>query len=309
MILPDLKQYRADFIRQGLVLPLPAVPSAAPGLLQQLPPPPPGRTGWPWTEETPPAVYTQSKQWPKISIVTPSYQQDQFIEQTIRSVLLQNYPNLEYIIMDGGSKDGTGKILEKYAPWISHWESRKDRGQGHAINMGFSMATGTYLAWINSDDYYLQEVFHKVISKFLQTKTQFIYGYGLNYGTKTGRFELFKVLPLLDYFIKIPSLLQPSTFWAAAIHQPVWEELHCSLDFELWLRLVKGSKRRLIKEPLSVANVHDDAKTVDPLMKEKWQQDHLKIWSETAHGQVYEWKKINFLNRIRTKIYQFFNQI
>ncbi|MDN3584411.1 glycosyltransferase family 2 protein [Mucilaginibacter flavus] len=305
MNLPDLKYYRSVFQGKGITLPLKEVPSSE-GLRRVLPDVPEGKVGWPWTEETNPMVYVKRAHWPKLTIVTPSYNQGQFIEETIRSVLLQNYPNLEFIVIDGGSSDGTKTILEKYSPWISYWQSEKDEGQGQAINRGFSLASGTCFAWINSDDYYLKNVFLKVTEKFMTSNTQFIYGFGYSMTQESRRFELIKVLPFWDLFIKIPSLIQPSTFWLAAIHQPIWEELHCSLDFELWLRLVKGKKRYRIKEPLSVANAHMDAKTHDPKMKAQWDQDHRRIWSADAHGEVYEWKRIVFLNRVRKKIWQMF---
>jgi glycosyltransferase involved in cell wall biosynthesis len=122
--------------------------------IAELPPPPPGKSGWPWTVETSqlPLVRRDGSQWPRISIVTPSYNQGQFIEETIRSVLLQGYANLEYIIMDGGSTDETVDIIKKYERWLAYWVSAKDRGQVHAINTGFSRATGIICNWINSDD-------------------------------------------------------------------------------------------------------------------------------------------------------------
>lgn len=304
MILPDLNTYLLNFKEQGITYPLPLAPQSKKGLLSRLPIPSGNKTGWPWTEETAPSLYANKTDWPKISIVTPSYNQEKFIEQTIRSVLLQNYPNLEYIIIDGGSTDGTVSIIEKYAPWISYWQSEKDGGQGQAINMGFSLASGDYYAWINSDDYYLKGVFNIVINQFLKTKCDFIYGYGYGYDINTQRLDLIKMLPFIDLFIKIPSLLQPSTFWHEDIHKPIWEELHCSLDFELWMRLVKGNKRTCIKQPLSVANIHGDAKTSDPKMKVKWDEDEKKIWSEDGHGAVPHWSKINFLNKIRFKLYR-----
>jgi len=92
---------------------------------------------------------------PKISIITPSYNHGKYLEKTILSVIGQNYPNLEYIIMDGGSTDGSVEIIKKYESHIYHWESRKDDGQAHAINIGFSKATGDIIAWLNSDDMYL----------------------------------------------------------------------------------------------------------------------------------------------------------
>ena len=95
------------------------------------------------------------KTWPKISIVTPSYNQGEFIERTIRSVLLQGYPNLEYIIIDGGSTDRSVELIGKYEPFIRYWVSEPDKGQSNAINKGFQHASGGIFAWLNSDDIYL----------------------------------------------------------------------------------------------------------------------------------------------------------
>ncbi|TSD67925.1 glycosyltransferase [Inquilinus sp. KBS0705] len=249
-------------------------------------------------------MYIPGINWPKLTIVTPSYNQGAFLEQTIRSVLLQNYPNLEYIIIDGGSTDNTTQILKQYAPWISYKQSQKDEGQGQAINMGFSLASGDYYAWINSDDYYLPGVFQTVISSFVKTKANFIYGYGYNYHLKQQRLELVTTLPLYDYFLRIPSLIQPACFWSASIHQPIWEQLQCSLDYELWLRIVKGNSRKLIKQPLAVANVHDDAKTYDPKMKAAWEADHQLICAADAHGDVPNWNKMIFWKKILSALYK-----
>src|SRR5215831_6523303 len=117
--------------------------------LCELPPAPAGKSGWPWTEETS-ALADQNEDginWPRISIVTPSYNQGQFLEETIRSVLLQNYSNLEYIVIDGGSSDNSAEIIRKYEPWLTHWVSEKDDGQSHAINKGFQRVTGDLVAW------------------------------------------------------------------------------------------------------------------------------------------------------------------
>ena len=103
---------------------------------------------------------------PKLSIVIPSLNQGVFIEQTIKSILNQNYPNLELIIQDGGSTDGTLKVISSYLSQISNFESVKDNGQSNAINQGFAKTTGDILAWINSDDVYLPHAFNNVISYF-----------------------------------------------------------------------------------------------------------------------------------------------
>ena len=306
MNLPGLNKYRSDFEAKGLVLPLPIVPATKQSAINELPPPPAGKTGWPWTEETHPSKYHANIAWPKLTVVTPSYNQDQFLEQTIRAVLLQNYPNLEFIIIDGGSNDNSVQIIKKYAPWLSYWQSEKDRGQSHAINLGFSLASGNYHSWINSDDYYTKGALHKVVSSFIEKKVDFIYGYGYNYLTLTNKLNLVKVAPFLDRFIRIPSLIQPSCFWSANIHQPLWEALHCSLDYELWQRLVKGHSRKLLKEPLSVANVHDDAKTHDPKMKIAWEHDHQLICSANAHGPVNNWDKMMVMYKIYLRIINIF---
>ena len=122
--------------------------------LKDLPSPPAGKTGWPWTQESTrvPDRMPDGGLWPKISIVTPSYNHDRFIEDAIRSVLLQGYPNLEYTIMDGGSTDQTVEIIKKYEPWLAYWESEPDRGQSHAINKGLEISTGQLFNWHNSDD-------------------------------------------------------------------------------------------------------------------------------------------------------------
>ena len=112
--------------------------------LKDLPAPPEGKTGWPWTEQSEPLPdrMPDGFDWPRFSIVTPSYNQEQFIEETIRSVLLQGYPNLEYIIIDGESKDKSVEIIKKYEQYLTYWTSEPDRSQSHAINKGWQKCTG-----------------------------------------------------------------------------------------------------------------------------------------------------------------------
>lgn len=123
--------------------------------IQDLPPPPSGRSGWPWTDASPqlPQKRPDGSEWPRITIVTPSYNQGEYIEETIRSILLQGYPNLEYFVMDGGSTDGAVDVIRKYARWIDYWESVPDQGQAHAINKGLKRATGDWFHNVNSDDF------------------------------------------------------------------------------------------------------------------------------------------------------------
>jgi len=136
--------------------------------LNELPPPPPGKTGWPWTEESLqlPDAMPDGSPWPKVSIVTPSYNQGQFLEEAIRSVLLQGYPNLEYVIIDGGSDDNSVEIIKKYEPWLAYWISEPDGGVYYAINKGIRVAEGKIIGHLNSDDFYESNVFGAVVEKF-----------------------------------------------------------------------------------------------------------------------------------------------
>src|SRR5438128_830022 len=122
--------------------------------LGELPTPPSGKTGWPWTEESRrlPSQTSEGCPWPCISVVTPSFNQGEFIEETIRSVLLQGYPNLDYLVIDGGSTDSSVEIIKKYSPWLTYWTSEPDSGQSDAINRGLKRASGDFATWINSDD-------------------------------------------------------------------------------------------------------------------------------------------------------------
>ena len=129
-----------------------------------------GKNGWPWTEETVPAELEQtSGSLPSISVVTPSYNQAAFLEETIRSVLLQGYPNLEYLVMDGGSSDGSVEIIKKYEKYLAYWTSQKDAGPSDAIRKGFEKATGSILAYLNSDDLYLPGTLHHLVNRLRTT--------------------------------------------------------------------------------------------------------------------------------------------
>ena len=138
--------------------------------LVDLRPPPPEKTRWPWTQsDVRPAPTSESFAWPRVTVVTPSFNQGAFIEETIRSVLLQDYPNLEYLIVDGGSTDSTLEVIKAYEPWIDYWVSERDRGQTHAINKEFARATGEILAWLNSDDTFEPLAIRTVVQRMIAT--------------------------------------------------------------------------------------------------------------------------------------------
>lgn len=141
---------------------------ASPGTIATLPPPPPGREGWPWTDSDETSSFPdRAGGWPPISIVTPSFNQGPYLEETIRSVLLQGYPELEYIVIDGGSTDSSVEILRRYEGWLTYWVSESDSGQSEAINKGFARASGKIQGYLNSDDAYRPNALARVSGAFL----------------------------------------------------------------------------------------------------------------------------------------------
>jgi glycosyltransferase involved in cell wall biosynthesis len=179
--------------------------------------------------------------YPRITIVTPSYNQAQFLEETILSVIGQHYPKLEYIIMDGGSTDNSVEVIKKYEKHLTYWVSEKDGGQGNAINKGFGMATGDILGWLNSDDLYLSGVFNFVVSKLDISKSELLLGncfhfreglpesWGSNVSGEHAKVDLRQ----RDYVI------QPSTFWTKTAWLntgPLDETLNFAFDWDWFIR-------------------------------------------------------------------------
>lgn len=189
---------------------------------------------------------------PRISIITPSYNQGNFIEETIQSVLSQNYPNLEYIIIDGGSTDNTVEIIKKYESKITYWVSERDRGQTHAINKGLARATGDIIAYLNSDDYYLPDTLFKVANYFRQhPETDLLHGrcryvneqnekIGEQFGSIT-QFE--EIVDLWGVWWRKQQFVQPEVFWSRRISDRIGafnESLYYVMDYEYWCRILRA---------------------------------------------------------------------
>jgi glycosyltransferase involved in cell wall biosynthesis len=243
-------------------------------LFTKLPQSPPGKILWPWVVEPCPLTIPPPVDcpWPKISIVTPSYNQGDFLEMTIRSVLLQGYPNLEYIIIDGSSTDISLEIIKKYEKHISFWCSEEDEGQSDAINKGVERSTGDLIGWINSDDFLQPHALFRVAEMYVKDPSAGVYVGGGQFVDKFGKLILLKepasdlslssLLTWLDDF----HFMQPSCFFS----RKAWVEcgpldlgLHCSMDLDLWLKFAKKYKFLSTTENLSCSRVHEAAKTLE----------------------------------------------
>ncbi len=229
------------------------------------------QTGWPWTEESDPlpAQMADGCAWPRISIVTPSYNQGDYIEATIRSVLLQGYPNLEYFVMDGGSTDKSVEIIRRYEPWLTDWVSEPDGGQSQAINKGLARGSGEIYAWLNSDDLLLPNALRHVAEAYQAQPDAAAWAGACHLIRPDGRI-IKTVTPrgldrdsMADWFYG-GFFFQPSCFFAANAWQEVNgldESLHYAMDFDLGLRLAAVGDFALIPAALAAALIHEEAKT------------------------------------------------
>lgn len=230
--------------------------------VRDLPAPPPGKSGWPWTEGTPPAP---AGEWPHISIVTPSYNQGDYIEETIRSVLLQGYPNLEYWVMDGGSNDETVAVLEKYAPFLAGWVSEKDRGQTHAINKGLERASGEVLGYLNSDDILLPRALQHTGRAFRRPEVMITTGLRRQIDADS-RFIRNQLMgpPTAQLLRYVCVVNQETTFWRRAVLDKVGlfdETFNYTMDYDYWQRaLDAGFSFTLLPHYLGAIRLHDTSK-------------------------------------------------
>jgi glycosyltransferase involved in cell wall biosynthesis len=201
----------------------------------------------------------------KISIITPSYNQGKYIEACIQSVINQNYPNLEYIIIDGGSNDETIDIIKKYDKYIHYWISEKDSGQSDAINKGLKRATGEIVAWLNSDDLYLPHTLSTVAEVFKKNpNVNLIYGDVINFWQQN-RKEEYHTNYFEQYdFISRVSIHQPAVFWRRQLHEQIGyldTSLYYLMDYDLWFRIFFSAQTLKVNKPLAKFRMHNQSKT------------------------------------------------
>lgn len=207
--------------------------------------------------------------YPKITVITPSYNQGNYIEETILSVINQDYPNIEYIIIDGGSTDNTTEVISKYADRITYWISEPDKGQPNAINKGLKKATGDIIAFINSDDYYEPGIF-KFIAEQYSKGHQWIIGSVRNFRIENGESCIVKQKAnnqLIDWLLRVNENHQPGNFWSRNMFAQVGfmdETLQYSFDWDYWLKFIVSGFTPTIFNEETVAHfrLHNESKTV-----------------------------------------------
>jgi glycosyltransferase involved in cell wall biosynthesis len=250
--------------------------------VKDLPPPPPGRIGWPWTEGS--SIIKSDGNWPHISVVTPSYNQVNYLEETIRSVLLQGYPNLEYLIIDGGSNDGSVEIIQKYADYIAYWVSEKDKGQSDALNRGFRKATGDFVGWQNSDDYYDRNAFWQVAKAAQQNPDCDVFYGPTDYIDENGKFiRTFETSGGLQHMLPYENVCNQSMFLSRRIFKEghfIDENFRHAMDYEYFIRLArKGYCFQMLPALRGYYRLHESAKTF--FQKDVCRTESNKIFQNT----------------------------
>lgn len=227
---------------------------------------------------------------PRISIVIPSFNQGRYIEQTLQSLITQDYPNLEIIVMDGGSSDETVSILEKYQNYFSHWESMPDNGQTDAINKGFKYCTGEIFNWLNSDDYYQPGVLHSIAHAFANPSVNVVCGTELAFEDIHPEKTLYHPGTVLmdnwyDTF-RVGIYTQPCSFMRKKEAEkcfPLEPSLRYVMDRELWWKyLLRNGQQSVIKinEQFSNFRLHSASKSVG-------EQDHFETEFDVLKRSIF----------------------
>lgn len=227
--------------------------------------------------------------FPLVSIITPSFNQARFLEKTITSVLEQDYPNIEYLVADGSSTDGSVDLIKKYANKLAWWVSEKDNGQAEAINKGLSRAKGEIVAWINSDDYYMPGAISSAV-KALEAHPDC----GMVFGDQRVVNETGKVLNQLHYgdwnlsdLMAFRIIGQPSVFMRRKVLDEAGfldQTYHLLLDHHLWIRMALKSGMNYVPEVWASAHYHEDCKNLAMAAEFGKEADRIVQWMRNNPG-------------------------
>lgn len=215
----------------------------------------------------------------KVSIITPSFNQSTYIETCIRTVLSQDYSDVEHIVIDGGSRDGTVEVLKKYEKCYDlKWVSEDDRGQSHALNKGFEKCAGDIVLWLNSDDFLVfRDALSKAVSVFNDSDCDFFYGNRVVVGAdlKIKKIQYTNSASPADIANGYFPIFQENVFFKKSVvkNTKINEDLHIVMDTDLWIRLVSSYKYRYVDDIFCAFMVHGGNKTMDPVLIDRWNSE------------------------------------
>ena len=237
---------------------------------------------------------------PKVSIITPSFNQGRFLEDSIRSVLEQDYPNIEYIVVDGGSKDESIEIIKKYQNHFAWWVSEKDKGHADALNKGFSHATGEILAWLNSDDIYFPSAVSEAVSVLIsRPQVGMVYGDANlidDSGVTVGQFAS-KQTSYSQMLRGSVHISQATTFFRAGLWRqvgPLDLSLFFSFDYDLWVKFAKVSQILYVPKLWAKFRIHAEGKTI--INDDRCYPDMLRVLEREGGGWL-SWLRVRMYAR------------
>lgn len=282
----------------------------APGL--KLPVAPEGKSGWPWggADESAPAPSAPPGGWPLISVVIPSFNMAGYLEETLRSVLLQNYPRLELLVVDGGSTDDSAGVIKKYEQHVSWWVSERDSGQANAINKGFRRATGTLRAWLNASDFYLPNALFTAAAMFaarpglqlLCGQRRYIHADG-HTSPCPGQWYRHPRLAMLGSW----SPPQECCFWTSASHQAAGElreDLPYAFDYDWFLRLAGNGPVLCDSHELAAFRLHENQKSAQSTTAKETPAFSLDTTQFRERWRILDdhWRTMSFIKRVPLRV-------
>jgi len=287
--------------------------------LAELPPPPQGKQGWPWVAEAGPddRAGIGGADWPRLTVVIPCLNHVHYVEETLRSIILQGYPDLELIVIDGGSTDGTLDILRKYEPWIKYWVSEPDDGLYDAVNKGFAQATGEILTMSNTDDLFAPGAYRTAVSVF-RALPEVEWLTGLRKITwdaagneiadyRVGGFNRRALMRGLHLAWPggggLYMLRQQSTFWRRGLWEKaggrVDETIRLAGDFDLWMRFCRHAEVYCIEVPLGI--VREQEQQLSALHPEAYLEEAISALRRvggTPVSAAERWLRKNVFGRV-----------